>query len=345
MSKKINKKQKNLSIKDEMTEFLLYTVPEGKIKVEVLLNNETLWLPQKRMAKLFNVGVPAISKHLNNIFETKELDEDSVISILETTAEDGKNYKTKFYSLDAIISVGYRINSSQATQFRIWATQLIKDYIIKGFAMDDERLKNGRYFGKDYFRELLERIRSIRASERRIYLQITDIFAEISTDYNPGSKEAKDFYAMVQNKFHYAITKQTAAEIIKQKADHNAPNMGLNTWKNAPDGRILSSDVTIAKNYLDENQIKRLERTISGFFDYIENIIENRVAMSMSDMAKSVDKFLSFNEYQLLTHKGNVSHKQAKNKALEEYTEFNKTQKINSDFEKVIKSLEKGDKP
>ncbi|MCF6204907.1 MAG: virulence RhuM family protein [Methylococcaceae bacterium] len=341
MSEKENKTLKTLSIKDEMTEFLLYTAPEGKIKVEVLLNNETLWLPQKRMAELFNVGVPAISKHLNNIFESKELDENSVISILETTAEDGKNYKTKFYNLDAIISVGYRVNSSQATQFRIWATQLIKEYIIKGFAMDDERLKNGKYFGKDYFRELLERVRSIRASERRIYLQITDIFAEISSDYTPSSKDAKSFYAMVQNKFHYAITGKTAAEIMHDKADRNAPNMGLKTWKNAPEGRILASDTSVAKNYLNEDEIKRLERTVSSFFDYIENIIENRVAMTMKDMAESVDKFLSFNEYKVLTHKGRISHVQAKQKALSEYAEFNKTQKINSDFEKIVKALSK----
>ena len=253
---------------DETTEFLLYTTPNGQVKVEVLLNNETLWLTQKRMAELFGVGVPAISKHLKNIFDSQELEPNSVISILETTAEDGKTYQTKYYNLDAVISVGYRINSQQATQFRIWATQRLKEYIIKGFTLDDERLKNGQYFGKDYFQELLERVRSIRASERRIYQKITDIFAECSIDYDPNSETTRQFYAHVQDKFHYAITGYTSAEIVYNKADANKPLMGMKIYKNAPDGRVLKSDTTVGKNYLTEQEIKQLERTISAFFDY-----------------------------------------------------------------------------
>ena len=284
-----------LTLRDQTTEFLLYTAPNGAVKVEVLLAGETLWLTQKRMAELFGVGVPAISKHLKNIFESNELDPDSVISILETTAEDGKKYQTQYYNLDAVISVGYRVNSAQATQFRIWATQLIKEYIIKGFAMDDERLKNGRYFGKDYFRELLERVRSIRASERRIYQQITDIFAECSIDYDPKSETTRLFYAHVQDKFHYAITGHTAAEIIALKADASKPLMGMTTYKNAPDGRVLKSDSLVAKNYLGEEEIRKLERTVSAFFDYIEGIIERRTSFTMERFAASVDKFLSFN--------------------------------------------------
>ena len=249
---------KKLTIKDELTEFLLYTTPNAEIKVETYLHDESLWLPQKRIAELFSVNVPAISKHLKNIFEDGELEEDAVVSILETTAEDGKNYKTKFYNLDAILSVGYRVNSSQATQFRIWATKILKEYIIKGFAMDDDRLKNGQYFGKDYFKELLERVRSIRASERRIYQQITDIFAECSMDYDKNSTITQEFYATVQNKFHYAITGKTAAEIVHDNAALSKPNMGLSTWKNAPNGRVLKSDTNIAKNYLSEKEIKKI---------------------------------------------------------------------------------------
>lgn len=291
---------KTLNTKDELTDFLLYTSPDGKIKVEVILNNETVWLTQKAIAQLFGVQVPAISKHLKNIFESGELEENSVISILETTAGDGKNYQVKYFNLDAIISVGYRVNSRQATRFRIWATKTLKEYIIKGFAMDDERLKNGRYFGKDYFRELLERVRSIRASERRIYQQITDIFAECSIDYDPKSELTRDFYATVQNKFHFAIHGQTAAELIYKKADAQKEFMGLNTWKSAPDGRVLKSDTTIAKNYLRENDIKKLERAVGAFFDYIERIIENRNTFTMEQFAGSVNKFLEFNEYKVL---------------------------------------------
>lgn len=328
-----------LSIKDELTEFLLYTDPNGKVKVEVILHNETVWLTQKAISALFDVNVPAISKHMKNIFESGELQESSVISILETTASDGKKYQVQYYNLDAIISVGYRVNSRQATQFRIWATNTLKDYIIKGFILDDERLKNGRYFGKDYFRELLERVRSIRASERRIYQQITDIFAECSIDYDPQSEITQEFYATVQNKFHFAINGQTAAEIIHHNVDAQKEFMGLQTWKNAPEGRILKSDSKIAKNYLSETEIKSLERTVGAFFDYIERIIENRNTFTMEQFTISVNKFLEFNEYKVLEGKGTISAKQAEEKAFSEYDKFNKTQKIESDFDKAIKSL------
>ncbi len=330
---------KDLTLQDELTEFLLYTTPSSDIKVETYLHNETLWLPQKKIAELFGVQRPAITKHLKNIFKSGELDEDAVSSILEHTAEDGKNYQIKYYNLDAILSVGYRVNSIQATHFRIWATKILKEYIIKGFAMDDDRLKNGRYFGKDYFKELLERVRSIRASERRIYQQITDIFAECSFDYDKNAQITKDFYATVQNKFHFAITGKTAAEIIYENADIKKINMGLTSWKNSPDGRVLKSDVTIAKNYLQEDEIKKLERTIGSYFDYIERIIENRQKLSMQDISNSVNKFLEFNEFQILDGKGRVSHQQAKEKALKEYEVFNKIQKIESDFDKEMKKL------
>ncbi|MBT7579737.1 MAG: virulence RhuM family protein, partial [Candidatus Marinimicrobia bacterium] len=270
------KTERRLTTRDELTDFLLYTAPDGQVKVECILHNETIWLPQKRIAELFGVGIPAISKHLENIFTDGELEREATISILETVQQEGTRQvkrKLEFYNLDAIISVGYRVNSSKATQFRIWATQLLKEYIIKGFAIDDNRLKNGRYFGKDYFRELLERVRSIRASERRIYQQITDIFAECSIDYDPSSEATRNFYAHVQDKFHYAITGHTAAEIIYLSADAEKPLMGIQTYKNAPDGRVLKSDTTIGKNYLQEDEIKSLERAVSGFFDYIERII------------------------------------------------------------------------
>jgi len=330
---------KTLTAQDELTEFLLYTTPSNDIKIETYLHNETLWLPQKRIAELFGVQRPAITKHLKNIFESGELEEDAVSSILEHTAEDGKKYNTKFYNLDAILSVGYRVNSIQATHFRIWATKILKEYIIKGFAMDDDRLKNGSYFGKDYFKELLERVRSIRASERRIYQQITDIFAECSYDYDKNAQITKDFYATVQNKFHFAITGKTAAEIIYETPDKKKPHMGLTSWKNSPDGRVLKSDVTVAKNYLQEDEIKRLERTIGSYFDYIERIIENRQKLSMQDISDSVNKFLEFNEFKILNGKGKISHQQAKEKAIKEYEEFNKIQKIESDFDKEIKLL------
>ncbi len=335
----------NLSLQYQTTEFLLYTAPDGEVKVEVLLSNETIWLTQERMAELFGVQRPAITKHLKNIFESNELQEEVVSSILEHTTAHGaiegktQTSKVKYYNLDAVISVGYRVNSTQATQFRIWATQLLKEYIIKGFAMDDERLKNGQYFGKDYFKELLERVRSIRASERRIYQQITDIFAECSVDYDPKSETTQLFYAHVQDKFHYAITGHTAAEIISMKADANKPLMGMSTYKNAPDGRVLKSDSTVAKNYLSETDIKKLERTVSAFFDYIEGIIERRNTFTMESFAESVNKFLAFNEYQILEGYGSVSRKAADEKAHQEYEQFNKQQKIESDFDREVKKL------
>lgn len=332
----------NLSLQDQTSEFLLYTAPNGDVKVEVLLSGETIWLTQKRIAQLFGVGVPAISKHLDNIYDSGELQREATISILETVQQEGKREvkrKLEYYNLDAVISVGYRVNSAQATQFRIWATQLIKDYIIKGFAMDDERLKNGRFFGKDYFKELLERVRSIRASERRIYQQITDIFAECSIDYDPRSETTRLFYAHVQDKFHFAITGHTAAEIIALKADANQPLMGMTTYKNAPSGRVLKSDTTVAKNYLSEDEIKKLERAVSAFFDYIEGIIERRNTFTMEAFAESVNKFLAFNEYQVLEGYGNVSRKVAEQKAHAEYEQFNKQQKIESDFDREIKKL------
>jgi hypothetical protein len=314
------------------------------VKVEVILNNETVWLSQKSIAQLFGVNVPAISKHLDNIYETGELNKEATVSILETVQTEGSREvkrNIEYFNLDAIISVGYRVNSAQATRFRIWATNTLKEYIIKGFIMDDERLKNGRYFGKDYFRELLERVRSIRASERRIYQQITDIFAECSIDYDPKSDITNLFYASVQNKFHFAINGQTAAEIIYKTADAEKEFMGLSTWKNAPEGRILKSDTTVAKNYLSEQEIKSLERTIGAFFDYIERIIETRNTFTMEQFALSVNKFLEFNEYKLLEGKGSISAKQAEEKAFGEYDKFNKTQKIESDFDKAVKALRK----
>lgn len=326
----------------EKTEFLLYTSSNGEVKVDVFFHNENIWLTQKRMAELFDVEVNTVNYHLKEIFKSGELDESSTIRKFRIVQKEGARdieRETDFYNLDAIISVGYRVNSAKATQFRIWATQKLKEFIIKGFVLDDERLKNGRHFGKDYFQELLERIRSIRASERRIYQQITDIFAECSIDYDKNSEITGNFYAMVQNKFHYAITGQTAAEIVYKKADSNKENMGLTAWKYSPKGRILKSDTIIAKNYLEEKEIKKLERAITGFFDYIENITENRVAMKMQDLAGCVDKFLNFNEYKILKDKGSISKKQAEEKAFREYDVFDKTQRIESDFDKMTKKL------
>lgn len=333
---------------DKEFNFLVYSAPDKDIKVNAVIKDETIWLTQKAMAELFGVQTPAISKHLKNIFEEKELDEQVVISKMETTTQHGaianktQTSETNFYNLDAIISVGYRVNSIQATHFRIWATKILKEYIQKGFVLDDERLKQGKTaFGQDYFRELLERVRSIRASERRIYQQITDIFAECSIDYDKYSPVTQDFYATVQNKFHYAITGQTAAEIIYTKADHTKDNMGLTAWKNSPDGRILKSDVSVAKNYLSEKEIKRLERTVSGYFDYIEDLIERENTFTMQEFAKSVNEFLAFRRYDILPdgNKGKISQKQAKDKAEKEYDIFNKTQHIESDFDKEVKKL------
>ena len=321
-------------------QFLLYNMPDADGKVQVVIKDETLWCTQKAMAQLFGVGVPAISKHLKNIFEEGELVADSVISKMETTAADGKNYTTTYYSLDAIIAVGYRVSSLKATRFRQWATKILNEYIKKGFAMDDERLKQGNaVFGKDYFRELLERIRSIRTSERRIWQQITDIYAECSTDYDKNSPTTRDFYAMIQNRFHYAITGQTAAEIIYSKADHTKDHMGLTTWKNAPNGRVLKSDVSIAKNFLQEKEIRQLERAVTGFFDYIEDLIERENTFNMSQFSASVNEFLTFRCYQILPDKGKISAAQAKKKAEKEYDIFNKTQRIDSDFDKEIRGL------
>ena len=341
----MTEQQRKLAVRDELTDFMLYSAPGGDIKVECLLQDETIWLPQKRMAELFDVGIPAISKHLKNIFESGELEEKVVVSILETTTPHGaiegqtQTSSTKFYNLDAIISVGYRVNSSRATQFRIWATQRLKEYIIKGFTMDDERLKNGLHFGKDYFQELLERVRSIRASERRIYQKITDIFAECSIDYDSKSDVTRQFYAHVQDAFHFAISGHTAAELVFMNADATKPLMGLQTYKNAPDGRVLKSDTTVGKNYLPEKEIKRLERTVSGFFDYIENVLERNNAFTMEQFAESVNKFLAFNEYKVLEGHGTVSRTAAEKKAFREYDQFNTTQHIESDFDQVVKKL------
>ena len=306
------------------------------VSVEVLYDDEDFWLTQKSMSKLFNVEVNTINYHLKEVFKSGELTEESVIRKIRITANDGKNYNTSFYGLDAIIAIGYRVNSKEATDFRIWATNTLKEYIKKGFVLNDELLKNGPKFGKDYFRELLERIRSIRTSERRIWQQITDIFAECSIDYDKDSEITHNFYAIVQNKFHYAITGNTAAEIIYQKADHTKEHMGLTTWKNSPDGRILKSDVMIAKNYLDEKQIKRLERAVSGYFDYIEDLVERENTFTMEEFAKSINEFLEFRKYDVLKDNGKISRKQAEEKAEREYTEFNKNQKITSDFDRLL---------
>ena len=319
-------------------------MPEDSGKVQVVIKDETIWCTQKAMAQLFGVGVPAISKHLKNIFEEGELSPEMTISKMETVINRGKrgevNEFIDFYNLDAIIAVGYRVSSLKATRFRQWATTILNEYIRKGFAMDDERLKQGTgLFGKDYFRELLERVRSIRASERRIWQQITDIYAECSIDYDRNAKTTRDFYAMVQNRFHYAITGQTAAEIIYTKADHTKEHMGLTTWKNAPDGRVLKSDVSIAKNYLQEKEIRQLERTVAGYFDYIEDLIERENTFNMEQFAASVNEFLTFRRYQILPDKGKISATQAKKKAEDEYALFDPTQQIDSDFDKEARKM------
>ena len=326
--------------------FLIYKSEDEDLSVNAYIKDETIWLTQKSMSELFGVNPQAITKHLQNIYNEGELEQAATCSKMEQVQDESGRVvrrETLFYNLDAIISVGYRVNSSRATHFRIWATKILKEYMIKGFVLDDDRLKQGEtVFGKDYFRELLERVRSIRASERRIWQQITDIFAECSIDYDKNSEITHDFYAMIQNKFHYAITGQTAAEIIDTHADRTKPNMGLTTWKNSPNGRILQSDVTVAKNYLDENQIRRLERAITGFFDYIEDLIENEVTFTMEDFAKSINEFLNFRRFNILEGKGRISKKDADKKAIAEYTEFNKTQMINSDFDKEVKRILEG---
>ena len=321
-------------------QFILYNLPDEGGKVQVIIRDETLWCTQKAMSQLFGVDRTVISKHLKNIFESSELQQDSVCAKFAHTAEDGKIYNTQFYNLDAVISVGYRVNSLQATRFRQWATKILNEYIKKGFVLDDDRLKQGEtVFGQDYFQELLERIRSIRASERRIWQKITDIYAECSVDYDKNSPTTHDFYAMIQNCFHYAIIGQTAAEIVYHNADHTKEHMGLTTWKNSPIGRILKSDVIVAKNYLQEKEIKDLELAVSAFFDYIENIIRRRNTFNMEQFAGSVTKFLSFMDYQILPDKGRISAAQAKAKAEQEYDIFNRTQLIDSDFDKQIRGL------
>ena len=327
-------------------QFILYQLLDEEGRVQVVIKDETIWATQKAMAQLFGVGVPAISKHLAHIFEEGELEKDVAISKMETTSQHGaiegktQTNETAFYSLDAIIAVGYRVSSARATKFRIWATKILNEYIRKGFVLDDERLKQGKaVFGKDYFRELLERVRSIRASERRIWQQITDIYAECSYDYDRNSPTTREFYQMIQNRFHYAITGQTAPEIIYTRADHSKQHMGLQTWKNAPDGRVLLSDTKVAKNYLPEKEIRQLERAVTGYFDYIEDLIERENAFNMEQFAASVNEFLTFRRYALLPDKGNVSREEADRKAEEEYRLFNPTQRIDSDFDKQVRGL------
>jgi hypothetical protein len=337
----MKKSRKSKSLPDKQSNFLLYTGNDGKVNVEVFLKDETVWLTQKAMAELFGVNIPAINKHLKNIFNSGELEEDSVISILEITAADSKKYKTKFYNLDAIISVGYRVNSYQATQFRIWATKTLKEYIIKGFVLDDQRLKQGnRVFGKDYFDELLERIREIRASERRFYQKITDIYT-LSADYDKNAPITKEFFAAVQNKLHWAITGKTAAEIIYDSADTTKIYMGLTNWKHAPDGKILKSDVSIAKNYLGEAHIKELNQIVSAYLDLAENRAQRRIVMKMADWIEFLHNFLELSNYPILQDKGKVSALEAKIKAEQEYELYRVTQDKNyiSDFDKEIKRI------
>lgn len=340
-------KEKYLSVKEQLSDFIIYTTPNGDIKIEIIYANETIWLSQKRMAELFGVDVSTINEHIKNLYKSEELIEATTIGKFPIVQMEGNREVKReviYYNLDVILSVGYRVNSREATNFRIWATQTLKEYIIKGFLIDDERMKNGRFFERDFFKELLERVRSIRSSERRIYQQITDIFAECSIDYDPKSDITNQFYSMVQNKFHFAITGKTAAEIVYLKADKEKPFMGMTTWKNAPKGRILKSDTIIAKNYLEEDEIKKLERTISAYFDYIERLIENRTVLTMETLADSVNRFLEFNEYSILEGKGSISHKDAERKAFNEYEDFNKNQIIESDFDREIKKLIKNDK-
>ena len=325
-------------------QFLLYSMPDENGKVQVVIKDETIWCTQKAMAELFGINKSGISRHIANIYKDGELTPDTTVAKIATVVNRGIRGEVTepvdFYNLDVIISVGYRVNSARATRFRQWATRILNEYIRKGFVLDDDRLKQGTtLFGKDYFCELLERVRSIRASERRIWQQITDIYAECSTDYDRHSITTKEFYAMVQNRFHYAITGQTAAEIVYSRADHEKENMGLTTWKNSPDGRVLKSDVSIAKNYLDERQIRQLERTVSGYFDYIEDLIERENTFTMEQFAASVNEFLAFRRYRILPDKGSVSAAQAKEKAEKEYEIFNRTQRIDSDFDKQIKNL------
>ncbi len=333
--------------KAEQVSFLLYTSNQGDVRVEVAIEDETVWLTQKAMAELFGVEVNTINYHLKEIFKSDELQEDSVIRKIRITASDGKKYLTNFYNLDAIISVGYRVNSIQATQFRKWATQTLREYLIKGFALDDERLKQGKtLFGKDYFDELLERVREIRASERRFYQKITDIYAEASIDYNPNAEITRTFYKTVQNKLHWAITGHTAAELIKERADSEKPNMGLKTWKKAPKGKVLKSDVSVAKNYLREKELSGLNRIVSMYLDYAENQAERQIPMTMQDWVKKLDAFLDFNDYEILKNAGKISAKVAKKLAEGEYEKFRpiQDQKFESDFDRLVEKTKKGKK-
>lgn len=336
------KKNKQIIPQNSFTEFLLYTTPNGKVKVEIFLRNETVWLTQAKIAQLFGVQRPAITKHLKNIFDSGELQENSVSSILEHTADDGKKYSTKFYNLDAIISVGYRVNSAQATHFRIWATQVLKEYIIKGFAMNDERLKNpGNIFGQDYFEEQLARIRDIRSSERRLYQKITDIYAQCSADYDPNTDITKQFFATVQNKLHFAITGKTAAEIICERVDSKKPNMGLTTWKYSPKGKIRETDVVIAKNYLDENELDMLNRIVTMYLDYAEMQAKQGIIMYMKDWVEKLDSFLKFNEQDILTNAGTISREVAEALALGEYEKYRiiRDRLMESDFDREVQKL------
>ncbi len=327
--------------KSNSSDIIFYSSPEGNVKVEVIYESDTFWLSQKRMAELFDVDVRTINEHLKNIFKTRELSEDSVIRNFRTTAADGKNYDTKFYMLDAIIAVGYRVNSFQATQFRIWATKTLREFIIKGFVLDDERLKQGTRFGKDYFDELLERIREIRASERRFYQKITDIYEQCSIDYNKDADITQTFFKTVQNKLHWAITGKTAAQIIAERASAGKPNMGLTTWKNAPKGKILKPDVSIAKNYLIEKEIKDLERVVTMYLDYAENQAARQIPMKMNEWVQKLDAFLQFNEYKILKHAGKVSHEVAKQLAEKEFEIYRVIQDKNfeSDFDREVKRI------
>lgn len=326
-----------------LTPFFLYPLPNNEGEVRALIQRDTIWLTQRAMARLFGCSTDNIGQHLKNIYREGELSAESTTEDFSVVQQEGTRQVQRqitFYNLDAIISTGYRVNSQKATRFRQWATKVLNEYIRKGFVMDDERLKQGEtVFGKDYFRELLERVRSIRASERRIWQQITDIYAECSTDYDRNAPTTKEFYAMIQNRFHYAITGHTAAEIIYTKADHTKEHMGLTTWKDAPEGRILKSDVSVAKNYLSEEEIRRLERAVTGFFDYIEDLVERETTFTMADFSESVDAFLNFRRYQILQGKGSISSEQAKVKAHTEYQLFNPTQRIDSDFDKELRKL------
>lgn len=325
----------------QFSDIIFYATPEGNVNVEVFFGDDTFWLSQKRMAELFGVDVRTVSEHLRNIFDSRELDENSVIRKFRITADDGKNYQTNFYNLDAIIAVGYRVNSYQATQFRIWATRTLKEFIVKGFVLDDERLKQGKRFGKDYFDELLERIREIRASERRFYQKITDIYQQCSIDYDKDSELTKTFFKAVQNKLHWAITGKTAAEIVAGRADASKPHMGLQTWKNSPSGKVLKTDVAVAKNYLMEDEIKEMDRVVSMYLDYAENQASRQIPMKMKDWADKLDAFLEFNEYQVLTDPGKVKQEVARRLAEKEFESYRVVQdrEFESDFDKEVNKM------